>query len=77
MKQKRKSRAASAPKKAAKRAAKPDEAASGRFIQDLLVRKEAAKPGKDEKLPPEATHVITKENADGTAEVKRVRFKLF
>jgi hypothetical protein len=46
------------------------------FVQGLLVREEAAKPVKG-KLPLNATHVITKENPDGTAEVKRVRFKTF
>jgi hypothetical protein len=46
------------------------------FVQGLLVREEAAKPVRG-KLPLNATHVITKENPDGTAEVKRVRFKTF
>jgi hypothetical protein len=54
----------------------PAGAAEQQFVQGLLVREEAAKPVKG-KLPLNATHVITKENPDGTAEVKRVRFKTF
>ncbi|PWT98332.1 MAG: hypothetical protein C5B51_29560 [Terriglobia bacterium] len=50
---------------------------SSRFVKDLLVRGEAAKPGKDGKLPLSATHAIVKENPDGTVEVKRARYKLF
>ena len=63
-----------APKKPAKARKSPEE---DRFARDLLVRGEAAKPDEKGKLPPDATHVITKENPDGTAEVRRVRFKLF
>lgn len=48
-----------------------------RFVKDLLVRGEAAKPTKQGKLPLSATHVIVKERKDGTAEVKRVRYKAF
>lgn len=50
---------------------------SGRFVNDLLVREEAAQPLPDGTLPLTATHAITKENEDGTVEVKRARFKLF
>lgn len=50
---------------------------SDKFVKDLLVRGEAAKPDKKGKLPQDATHVITKENPDGTVEVKRARFKMF
>jgi hypothetical protein len=53
-----------------------DQHASDRFKDDLLVRQEAVKPpAQGQKLPPQATHVITKENEDGSAEVERVRFK--
>ena len=57
----------------------PPEPASGnsRFVNDLLVRGEAAELGKDGKLPLPATHIIKKKNPDGTVEVKRARFKLF
>ena len=47
-----------------------------RFVNDLLVRGEAAKPNKEGKLPLQATHVITEEK-DGTVKVRRVRFKLY
>ena len=49
---------------------------SPRFVRDLLVRGEAAKPDAKGKLPLEATHVITSEQQDGSVTVKRVRFKL-
>ena len=49
---------------------------SNKFVQDLLTRGEAAELTDDGKLPLRATHIIQK-NSDGTAEVKRVRFKLF
>ena len=51
--------------------------ANDRFVRDLLVRGEAVKIGRRGKLPPEATHVITKTNPDGTVEVRRARFKIF
>jgi len=47
-----------------------------RFVNDLLIRGEAAELDKNGKLPLPATHVITKKNPDGSAEVKRARFKL-
>lgn len=46
----------------------------GRFVQDLLIRQEAAKLSADGTLPLSATHVITDETAEGPT-VKRVRFK--
>jgi len=65
------------PAKARKGAAKDGAGAqSPRFVRDLLVRGEAAKPDAKGKLPLEATHVITSEQQDGSVTVKRVRFKL-
>jgi len=52
-------------------------AASERFVKDLLVRGEAAKPDIEGTLPLEATHAVTKEEKDGTVEVKRARFKYY
>ena len=52
---------------------KPDS----RFVNDLLVRGEAAERDKSGKLPLSATHVIEKKNPDGSVQVKRVRFKAF
>jgi hypothetical protein len=46
-------------------------------VKGLLVRGEAARLTPDGKLPLDATHVIEKENEDGTAKVRRTRFKLF
>jgi hypothetical protein len=55
--------------------------ATTRFVNDLLVRGEAAKPDQQGKLPLDATHAITKKDTkkqkDGTVEVKRVRFKYY
>jgi len=48
-----------------------------RFVKDLLVREEAVKPTDSGALPGDATHAITKQNPDGTVEVKRARFKAF
>lgn len=73
-------------KKVAKRGmsgAKKSEATAGmepatdRFVKDLLVRGEAAGLDPNGKLPLDATHVIEKQNEDGTADVRRVRYKLF
>jgi hypothetical protein len=54
-----------------------NSAADERFVNDLVVRGEAAKPDATGKLPPDATHAVTKENEDGTVEVKRARFKYY
>jgi hypothetical protein len=53
------------------------EPATERFVGDLLVRGEAAGLAPNGKLPLKATHVIEKQNEDGTAAVRRVRYKLF
>lgn len=52
-------------------------ATSERFVKDLLVRGEAAKPDRQGKLPLEATHAVTRKEKDGTVEVKRARFKYY
>lgn len=64
-----------AKKKAAGR--KPRSTHQERYVKDLLARGEAAKLDKHGKLPLQATAVITKENPDGSVEVKEVRKKLF
>ena len=51
--------------------------AKKRFVNDLLIRGEAAKLTKKGKLPGHATHVIKRQNQDGTVEVERVRYKTF
>ncbi len=56
---------------------KERDAASRRFVNDLMVRGEAAKLDKKGKLPLHATHVIRKQDADGSVEVERLRFKAF
>ncbi|HET9164737.1 MAG TPA: hypothetical protein VFP11_01985 [Candidatus Angelobacter sp.] len=52
-------------------------AASQRFVGDLLVRGEAAESDSQGKVPLHATHVIKGKKPDGTADVKRIRFKAF
>ena len=51
--------------------------AKDRFVNALLVRGEAATPDSSGKVPLDATHVIEKQNEDGTVAVRRVRYKLF
>ncbi|HKD79265.1 MAG TPA: hypothetical protein VKH81_06190 [Candidatus Angelobacter sp.] len=53
------------------------EAASQRFVGDLLVRGEAAPRDNQGNVPLHATHVITGKKPDGTPTVKRIRFKAF
>jgi hypothetical protein len=53
------------------------DAVSARFVQDLLVRGDAAERTKDGALPQQATHAIKRKNPDGSVEVERVRFKAF
>ncbi len=53
--------------------ARKDKAAK-RFIDDLLTRGEAARPDKDDKLPPGATHEIEEDSESGPPKVKRRRF---
>jgi hypothetical protein len=53
------------------------DAASQRFVGDLLVRGEAAPRDSQGKVPLHATHVIKGKKPDGTPEVKRIRFKAF
>jgi len=52
-------------------------AAEKRFVNDVLVRGEAAPLTADGKLPLTATHILEKQNEDGSAVVRRARFKLF
>ena len=66
-------------KPAATKSALPAAAgpAEAQFVKGLLVRGEAAKLTPDGKLPLQATHIIETENKDGSAGVRRARFKLF
>jgi hypothetical protein len=53
------------------------DAASQRFVGDLLVRGEAAPRDSQGNVPLHATHVIRSKKPDGTPDVKRIRFKAF
>jgi hypothetical protein len=48
-----------------------------KFVDDLLIRGEAARQDESGKLPLDATHVIEGTNPDGSVQVKRVRLKAF
>jgi hypothetical protein len=50
------------------------DAASRAFIDGLIARGEAARPGPDGKLPPRATHEIVGETPDGQPVLRRRRF---
>jgi hypothetical protein len=71
-------RSAKPPRASSVLAGSTDEgAASQRFVKDLLVRGEAARPDKKGKVPQHATHAIKGETPDGSVQVERVRFKTF
>ena len=51
---------------------------SSRYVRDVLVRGEAARPDEEGKLPLDATHVIVSdENAEGEVQIREVRKKAF
>jgi hypothetical protein len=54
------------------------EPAAKRFVRDLLIRGEAARPTPEGDLPPGATHIIVEDDEDdGLPTVKRERFSLY
>jgi hypothetical protein len=57
--------------------AQSKDPSTARFVNDLLVRGEAAELDDQGKLPLQATHIIQKNNPDGTVQVKRARYKVF
>jgi hypothetical protein len=54
-----------------------DEAAERKFVEDTLIRGEAAKPDEAGKLPPDATHEIVEEHEGEPPTIRRRRFKAF
>lgn len=74
---KRKTSSAKANRSAANEPEASHAPSDPKFVQDLLTRGEAAELTKDGKLPLSATHIIQKNNPDGSVQVKRARFKLF
>jgi len=48
-----------------------------RFVRDLLIRGEAAKPDQHGKLPAGATHEIVEEREGELPKIERKRFSLF
>ena len=55
---------------------KPDPSAE-RYVRDLLIRGEAAKPTAEGELPPGATHKIVDDGEEGLPKVERERFSLY
>jgi len=53
-----------------------DDAAE-KFVEDTLIRGEAAEPDEKGKLPPDATHEIVEEHDGELPTIKRRRFKAF
>lgn len=70
-----------APRKEKKGAQKetdePLDPSAERFVRDLLIRGEAARPDEKGELPPGATHRIVEEDEDGLPKVERDRFSLY
>jgi hypothetical protein len=54
-----------------------EEAAERKFVEDTLIRGEAAEPDEKGKLPPDATHEIVEEHEGEPPTIKRRRFKAF
>ncbi len=48
-----------------------------RFVRDLLIRGEAAKPLPDCELPAGATHKIVEDNEEDLPQVERERFSIY
>jgi len=48
-----------------------------RFVRDLLIRGEAAKPSSGGELPAGATHKIVEDNEEDLPQVERERFSIY
>jgi len=64
-------------KNASKQTKKSLSPSAKRFIRDLLIRGEAAKPTPSGDLPPGATHRIAEDDEEGIPTVERERFSLY
>jgi len=73
----RRSAVKKAPRAKATPLAAPKTPQQARYVNDLLIRGEAAKLDSQGLLPLSATAVITKEHPDGTVDIKEVRKKLY
>ena len=54
-----------------------EDAAEKKFVEDTLIRGEAAEADETGKLPPDATHEIVEEKEGELPTIKRRRFKAF
>jgi len=62
--------------KSKKSGAKKKKAAGEKFVQDVLIRGEAARPDEHGDLPPGATHEIVEECEGEPPKIKRRRFSI-
>jgi hypothetical protein len=53
------------------------DAAERKFVEDTLIRGEAAEADAEGKLPPDATHEIVEEHEGELPTIRRKRFKAF
>jgi hypothetical protein len=67
----------SAPKQTKKQTKKTLDPSATRFVRDLLIRGEAAKPTQSGDLPPGVTHRIVEDDEEGLPTVERERFSLY
>jgi hypothetical protein len=54
-----------------------EDAAERKFVEDTLIRGEAAEADEKGKLPPDVTHEIVEEHEGEPPTIKRRRFKAF
>jgi hypothetical protein len=54
-----------------------EQAAEKKFVEDTLIRGEAAEADEKGELPPDATHEIVEENEGEPPTIRRRRFKAF
>jgi hypothetical protein len=54
-----------------------EQTAERKFVEDALIRGEAAEPDEEGKLPSDATHEIVEEHEGDLPKIRRRRFKAF
>lgn len=54
-----------------------EQTAERKFVEDTLIRGEAAEPDEEGKLPSDATHEIVEEHEGDLPKIRRRRFRLF
>jgi hypothetical protein len=54
-----------------------EDAAEKKFVEDTLIRGEAAQADEEGKLPPDATHEVVEEHEGELPTIRRRRFKAY